>query len=1551
MESQAETFFTRKSLCSDTRSDTKHDASFINKLRWRQEEKEVHVDDRSLGPLLQLNSIFHVLEAAEDIDRVNIASALLDQRKSIPLYWVRKDNISDHQFPSSSENASTTCPKNMYDFFPLLSFLKARLQKPKDICDLGTNEHLPRVALFDQPDAIGTTAADMSNEVFHTHFHRYFSHELELCVEMSVGFAEEEDNHNDEPSYKPCLVFLIRGDPKILPEYFFDIFTSGLILISSSDVHTSSEVLGKLITCSEEKLCLTLQNIGEEETSWYGPNEDLDEEELPSQINDWSIDFFQQWENTKWKSFNDIISEASNKTDENIRNSELQPTFQRSRQTELFRIFSSHSVPAQILRTSTREKLRLQLLFNEEEKLIKKERHLSKRSKQKQDLISVRRELASLREVRRPLEAETVLQEPVMNMFLSILQLPNRSQRLLNLHKIGNAFNRAAEENTEIQKANVEIEALYEEENKPNIKNSRKQAIEARLQKLYNITYMNKIDIPCLFREMGCIYTALLNEKVRHFPHLAAQHLLDGGIIEFMDGDSAKVNTPWVNAILLALNEKFRLLLNGAEPKFSVRSVFGVQSCGKSTVLNTMFGCQLTTSAGTCTRGINMFLVPCDRPDSPFNAILGLDTEGVCSPEQRRSDASETSLINNRMALFCVLMADAGLCISTTETNDLFRDTLGIVMAVYNAVELSSLSTRLFFLYNKATSVNDINGAEMERVQNRVFKEALDEGWKLASNQGGVSDGNNAPDFVNLLDKSKDIERVQQRNRSDSAPNDVPDPEFGKALSLFNDHIHQSLSKLRGSSGTRIAEIIQRLEDLEFALELGQFYLTFPDMMRYRQQEKEEAAFQKCVQKSSRTTFDIFMKMKGDMTGELESMDINSLQGIEWDDSKWQKDIQEAVTNSFQEQFPEMQKEMAIAIGESLYSQKFPQYEEKWNKTIELDYEGKNIELRKKWKAVIKIASDLRQIKDILFKKLTDGAVEVRDNLLKESRELDGGSLRHNRFILDRFKHIFEEECRAALEGDRNISVFEPIMDVIYHIKPEIAVTNESEWKWMEGDWEHPDSEEKGKTRGKKKGHHRRRRQGTNIEEQKQQKQLEIYNRAKSEANDAADEFSKHVPERIFQWVNREISRWGKDRRQAQFSDLSRIEIFKHVVKLIGPILQAKQTIHHETNSLYAQMVKSRDEMFEFFLIQIIANVGADELTSMLKQELQKCFEQSLIEYQVRYVRSKLGSFAWLGNIQSALALVDLQILSMFKDGQRFRAISAAGSADFFLETIRAEIEKNINNEQIFKDILVDIRLSIQEAVKEMMCTHNESAGSVTLINCLEKMKGNAQRRGLTVDITTSLKLAATKSSEINTFMGKEGASAVSKMLDKVSKELCIPSQIPIPNGKVVHEALGSALRTEISMQPRCGVPCPTCSMPCMKERNHIEKTGNDKLHSCTHQPQGLACIVDVSTNCLSWESCVDAKRLGLRYIFNETPTPYSEFRSMFPEWEDLPVKQQGSEIREFLFYNCQEELMKRFPGTRRCSNLDETNYGNHRLEKLIVDAEVLAYGSQSERN
>jgi hypothetical protein len=87
----------------------------------------------------------------------------------------------------------------------------------------------------------------------------------------------------------------------------------------------------------------------------------------------------------------------------------------------------------------------------------------------------------------------------------------------------------------------------------------------------------------------------------------------------------------------------------------------GVQSSGKSTLLNTMLGIQMRTSVGQCTRGVNMQLLAVDgRPE--YDYILLLDTEGTRAPEYHGLSGSEKR--DNQMATLSILLADATIVVT-----------------------------------------------------------------------------------------------------------------------------------------------------------------------------------------------------------------------------------------------------------------------------------------------------------------------------------------------------------------------------------------------------------------------------------------------------------------------------------------------------------------------------------------------------------------------------------------------------------------------------------------------------------------------------------------------------------------------------------------------------------------------------------------------------------------------------------------------------------------------------------------------------------------------
>lgn len=147
-------------------------------------------------------------------------------------------------------------------------------------------------------------------------------------------------------------------------------------------------------------------------------------------------------------------------------------------------------------------------------------------------------------------------------------------------------------------------------------------------------------------------------------------------------------------------------------------SIAGVQSCGKSTLLNTIFGVNMETSAGCCTRGINLALVRSEGWNAHFDYVMIMDTEGLCNPNFQQEGWYDYH--NNWLATVATLAANTCLLMSNNEDDTLVRKVLPFAMlSHFNAADTLEKfgfgQRHLFFIYNR-TNPED---AERALFQNR----------------------------------------------------------------------------------------------------------------------------------------------------------------------------------------------------------------------------------------------------------------------------------------------------------------------------------------------------------------------------------------------------------------------------------------------------------------------------------------------------------------------------------------------------------------------------------------------------------------------------------------------------------------------------------------------------------------------------------------------------------------------------------------------------------------------------------------------------------------
>ena len=269
-----------------------------------------------------------------------------------------------------------------------------------------------------------------------------------------------------------------------------------------------------------------------------------------------------------------------------------------------------------------------------------------------------------------------------------------------------------------------------------------------------------------LLRELGQIYEATTAEitesaaqsseshsMIKGLPQIAAQLLCDGFPLELLDGDASHIPQKWISAVL---NSLARILKgkHGSNPSVYILSVLGVQSTGKSTLLNTVFGVQFSVSAGRCTRGAFMQLIPVHpslHKKTGVHYYLLIDTEGLRAPELDRLASREH---DNELATFVIGMANLTLINVAGEISGDIDDILHTVVHAFLRMNQVQLRPSCHIIHQHVVAV----GAEEKMMQGRLkTKDNLDKMTKAAAKETGLETNYTHYEDVIKFDHEKDV--------------------------------------------------------------------------------------------------------------------------------------------------------------------------------------------------------------------------------------------------------------------------------------------------------------------------------------------------------------------------------------------------------------------------------------------------------------------------------------------------------------------------------------------------------------------------------------------------------------------------------------------------------------------------------------------------------------------------------------------------------------------------------------------------------------------------
>nr|XP_055043535.1 interferon-induced very large GTPase 1-like [Misgurnus anguillicaudatus] len=331
-------------------------------------------------------------------------------------------------------------------------------------------------------------------------------------------------------------------------------------------------------------------------------------------------------------------------------------------------------------------------------------------------------------------------------------------------------------------------------------------------------------------RELGQIYESWSSVKINNFsdlPSLAAEMMISGFPLELMDGDAAHVPLIWIKAVL------DQLIQNLGDQRVFVLSVLGIQSSGKSTLLNAMFGLQFSVSAGRCTRGAFMQLIRVSeemKQQLKFDYILVVDTEGLRAPEL---DGRSTRKHDNELATFVVGIGNLTLINIFGENPSDMQEILQIVVQAFMRMKEVSLNPSCMFVHQ---NVSDVTAGEKNMEGRRRLQRTLDEMTKLAAKEE-VSDAEYFSDVI-AFDVQKDVKYFSQLWEG-SPPMAPPNPNYCENVLDLKESILTHASK---SNGIMLSHLRGRIEDLWEALLNEQFVFSFRNSLEistYRRIETE----------------------------------------------------------------------------------------------------------------------------------------------------------------------------------------------------------------------------------------------------------------------------------------------------------------------------------------------------------------------------------------------------------------------------------------------------------------------------------------------------------------------------------------------------------------------------------------------------------------------------------------------------------------------------------------------------------------------------------------
>ncbi|XP_021350774.1 interferon-induced very large GTPase 1-like, partial [Mizuhopecten yessoensis] len=347
-----------------------------------------------------------------------------------------------------------------------------------------------------------------------------------------------------------------------------------------------------------------------------------------------------------------------------------------------------------------------------------------------------------------------------------------------------------------------------------------------------------------IFRELGQIYEASLmandKELCTNLAKAVARSIKLGCPFELMDGDVANVSLKWVERVFAELQHML------GDKRLLTLSILGLQSSGKSTLLNAMFGLTFSVSAGRCTRGIYVQLFPVRKQKFKFDYVLVVDTEGLRAPEL----SDQKYQHDNELATLVLGMADITIVNIKGENTSEVKDILQICVHAFLRLKMANQSLQLrqscIFIHQ---NVSDVGAKDSMIHARKKIAETLDRMTLEAAEEECISDIKCFKDVIKF-DSNHHVWYFSDLWKGDP-PMAPANPGYSRDVRQVKSFIFETLTQNKDSYLT-ISDSFVHIKDLWNGILANDFIFSFRNSLEIRAYNALEIIYQDLIWKLER---------------------------------------------------------------------------------------------------------------------------------------------------------------------------------------------------------------------------------------------------------------------------------------------------------------------------------------------------------------------------------------------------------------------------------------------------------------------------------------------------------------------------------------------------------------------------------------------------------------------------------------------------------------------------------------------------------------------------